>query len=193
MNLPVGFRFSGVRCQIKKSGAPDLAVVVADRPCLAVGVYTQNLVRAASIDWNRAITPTTDFRGLVINSGNANACTGLQGTADNRQMAAYLATRIEAAPEQVCVLSTGVIGHHLPMEKIATGIEHACQTLGESDADFRRAAEAILTTDRSTKTMIQTVSIGKETGSCGRHGKRCRHDRSPDGNHVSRRHDRRTA
>ncbi len=129
MKLPAGFRFAGVSCNIKESGALDLAVVVASQPCVAVGVYTQNLVCAASIDWNRAITPTKTFRGLVINSGNANACTGERGRQDNRQMAVELANQIESEPEQICVLSTGVIGHHLRMDNITKGVEQACQCL----------------------------------------------------------------
>lgn len=160
MKLPSGFRFAGIRCNIKESDALDLAVVVANQPCLAAGVYTQNLVCAASIDWNRAITPTNDFRGLVINSGNANACTGEQGKRDNRQMAVELANQIDSAPEQICVLSTGVIGHHLPMESITKGVSLACQSLGESAGDFEDAAAAILTTDRSAKTVLKTVEIG---------------------------------
>ncbi|MFN9878643.1 MAG: bifunctional ornithine acetyltransferase/N-acetylglutamate synthase, partial [Planctomycetota bacterium] len=83
--MPRGFRFGGVACGIKPSGLPDLALVVADTAVVAAGVYTQNLVHAASIDWNRAITPTATLRAIVINSGNANACTGARGVADNAE------------------------------------------------------------------------------------------------------------
>ena len=74
--LPLGFKFAGVKCGIKESGALDLAIISTDKNSVAAGVYTQNIVRAASIDWNESITPTNQFRAVVINSGNANACTG---------------------------------------------------------------------------------------------------------------------
>ena len=77
--LPSGFQYSGIACGIKNSGKPDLAMIVGDQPVVAAGVYTQNVVHAASIDWNRARTPGAQIRGVVINSGNANACTGEQG------------------------------------------------------------------------------------------------------------------
>jgi len=159
MQLPLGFRYSGVRANIKKSGLPDLALVVTEEPATAAGVYTQNIVRAASIDWNRAITPTENFRGLVVNAGNANACTGAQGVADNQQMAAELARQIDATENQICVLSTGVIGHLLPMRNVVSGIEAAIQTAGDSPAHFDAASSAILTTDQSPKVAHSSIEI----------------------------------
>jgi glutamate N-acetyltransferase/amino-acid N-acetyltransferase len=160
MQLPFGFRYSGACANIKKSGLPDLALVITDQPATAAGVYTQNIVRAASIDWNRAITPTENFRGLVINAGNANACTGAQGVQDNQQMAAELAGHLSTAENQICVLSTGVIGHTLPMPKVVAGIESAFQSAGSSPAHFDAASSAILTTDQSAKVAHSTIQIG---------------------------------
>jgi glutamate N-acetyltransferase/amino-acid N-acetyltransferase len=159
MQLPTGFRYSGVSAKIKNSGLPDLALVVTDQPATAAGVYTQNVVRAASIDWNRSITPTETFRGLVVNSGNANACTGPTGVADNQAMATELAEKIGAVAEQVCVLSTGVIGHVLPMTKVIGGIVAAADHLGNSPAHFQSASTAILTTDQSAKTAQSNIEI----------------------------------
>ena len=73
MGLPGGFEFTGIACGIKPSGKLDLAVVSVKNPCVAVGVYTQNIVRAASIEWNQRLTPTEGFMAIVVNSGNANA------------------------------------------------------------------------------------------------------------------------
>jgi glutamate N-acetyltransferase/amino-acid N-acetyltransferase len=161
--LPDGFHFAGVGCGIKDSGKLDLALIVSERPCVAAGVYTQNLIRASSIDWNRNITPTDQFRGLVVNSGNANACTGAQGETDNRLIASELARLIDAQPDQVAVLSTGVIGHLLPMDKIRPGIEAAKSTLGKQSNHFELASTAILTTDKSTKTAHSEIEINGQT------------------------------
>ena len=95
----------------------------------------------------------------MINSGNANACTGVQGEQDNREMAAGLARLIDSQPEQVAVLSTGVIGHLLPMEKVRAGIEDANRALGDQSNHFEWASTAILTTDKSVKTAHSTIEI----------------------------------
>lgn len=156
--IPSGFQFGGVACGIKPSGLPDLALVVSDSPIVAAGVYTQNLVHAASIDWNRAITPTAALRAIVINSGNANACTGARGVADNAEMAKRVAAGLSGGknqpvrPEQVLVLSTGVIGQHLPMERVGRGIEMCLESLDCGEAGFGAASRAILTTDHGPKT-----------------------------------------
>ena len=162
VSLPRGFKFSGVKCGIKKSGSLDLAIISTDQNSVAAGVYTQNIVRAASIDWNRAITPTSEFRALVVNSGNANACTGEQGIADNRQMATQVAELIGATAEQICVLSTGVIGHVLPMKEISTGIAQAVSDSENSREKFELASQAIMTTDKGPKTVTQTIAIGDQ-------------------------------
>lgn len=160
--LPLGFKFSGVKCGIKASGALDLAIISTDKNSVAAGVYTQNIVRAASIDWNRAITPSSEFRALVINSGNANACTGEQGIADNQLMAAQVAELIGAAAEQVCVLSTGVIGHLLPTQKISAGIADAISKADNSKESFELASQAIMTTDKGPKTVTKSVAVGDQ-------------------------------
>lgn len=159
MGHPKGFQFSGAACGIKPSGSLDLAIISTDQPSVVAGVYTQNIVRAASIDWNRKLTPSSSFRAVVINSGNANACTGQQGTDDNQQMAILVAGLLDASPDQILVLSTGVIGHHLPMEKIQTGIQHAVSRQSDSSDNFVSASTAILTTDKATKTVRETIQI----------------------------------
>lgn len=151
VQLPSGFRFAGTTAGIKASGKPDLALVVADRPTVAAAVLTTNLIHAASIDWCREILPSSNFRGVLINSGNANACTGAEGDANNRQMADWVADSMGALPQQMAVLSTGIIGRPLPMEVIASGIPKAVQALSSTEEGFLAAAAAITTTDNAPK------------------------------------------
>ena len=90
--VPKGFRFAGVHSGVKRDPKkPDLALVVSDAPAVAAGVYTQNLVFAAPVAVDRARTPADGIRAVVINSGNANACTGDRGIEDARAMAASAA------------------------------------------------------------------------------------------------------
>src|SRR5262245_43931320 len=134
MNLPANYRFAGIHCGIKPDANKlDLALVVSDRPAAAAGVFTQNRVCAAPVNVSRGRLTAKDIRGIVINSGNANACTGQKGIDDARRMTAIAAEAIACKPEQVLVCSTGVIGRHLPMEKIDPGIRAAFGQLG-SDA-----------------------------------------------------------
>ena len=163
MNLPSGFRFAGVASGIKVSGKKDVALIVSDDPAVAAGVYTKNIVRAASIDWNRQVTPTDQLTAVVVNSGNANACTGEEGSRNNQQMATQTANLLNCQPEQVCVMSTGVIGKQLPMSCVENGIQQSAASLGESQEDFLLASEAILTTDRGTKTASCEFEIDGQT------------------------------
>ncbi|RMF40915.1 MAG: arginine biosynthesis protein ArgJ, partial [Planctomycetota bacterium] len=119
IDLPTGFRFAGVACGIKASaGKRDLSLIVADRDVVATGVYTQNAVVAAPVILCRQRTPTDRARAIVINSGNANACTGKRGEADANRMASCVAETLAVGTQadQVLVMSTGVIGRYLPME-----------------------------------------------------------------------------
>ncbi len=166
-HLPQGFRYAGTACGIKESGDPDLALIVSDQPCNAAGVYTQNIVRAACIDWNIAVTPGT-AKAVVINSGNANACTGETGEQNVKRTAARTAMACAEADGQsktqetdVLVLSTGIIGVQLPMEKLESGINTAAGLLKNDSASFLLAADAICTSDNGRKTTSRELSIGE--------------------------------
>ncbi len=168
--LPAGFRFSGIPCGIKASAADDLALIVSDEPAVAAGVYTQNLVHAACIDWNRKLTPGNSLRAIVVNSGNANACTGQRGIDDNRMMAQTVSEELSkngaaVTAQDVLVLSTGVIGQHLPVDRVRSGIGQAAGCLGKSADDFLGAASAIMTTDHTRKTVIRKFGSGKNSWS----------------------------
>ncbi|HEX5446244.1 MAG TPA: bifunctional glutamate N-acetyltransferase/amino-acid acetyltransferase ArgJ [Pirellulales bacterium] len=150
--VPQGFRLAGVHAGIKRNPQkPDLTLVVSERPATAAGVYTQNLVFAAPVKLDRARTPCEQIRAVVINSGNANACTGDRGDRDAARMAELAAAACDARAEQALVLSTGVIGEFLPMEKIEAGIAAARQKLAGDEAALAAAAQGMMTTDTRHK------------------------------------------
>lgn len=159
--LPKGFRAAGVYSGVKSAADKlDLSLVVSDRPAMAVGVYTQNLVVAAPVKVDRERTPSELIRAVVINSGVANACTGEQGDRDARQMTAWVAEACGLEPEQVLVMSTGVIGDLLPMDKIQAGIQAAAGQLGDDEKSLENAARGMLTTDTVPKVRGREVTIG---------------------------------
>ena len=135
MHLPKGFRFAGVSAGIKsRPNTRDVTLIVLDQPGCAAGVYTTNQVVAAPVVLSRTRTPNTAIRALVVNSGNANACTGAQGMADAKEMTELAAAAIgNCRAEQVLVMSTGVIGRFLPMAKIRDGITRAAAELASRD------------------------------------------------------------
>src|SRR3954468_1407093 len=122
-HLARGYRFAGLHCGIRPDPQRrDLAVAVSDVPASAAGVFTQNRVRAAPVRVCQERLPAADVRGIVVNSGNANACTGPQGLADARRMTALAAEAVGCPERQMLVCSTGVIGRLLPMPNIEAGI-----------------------------------------------------------------------
>src|SRR5947209_2914258 len=133
--VPQGYRLGGVYCGIKRAADKlDLSLIVSDRPAVAAGTYTTNLVFAAPVKGDRGLTPSSSTRGVVINSGNANAGTGDRGDADCRRMAELAAAACGAQAEQMLVLSTGIIGEFLPLEKIERGIRNVSTKLGSDEA-----------------------------------------------------------
>jgi len=159
--VPQGFSLAGVHCGIKRDPQKlDLTLVVCDRPATGVGVYTQNLVFAAPVALDRSRTPSNRIRAVVICSGVANACTGERGLEDARQMAHLAAAQCGAADDQVLVLSTGVIGAYLPMDRIAEGIAAAAKELGASQAHLEAGARGMLTTDTVIKSASRSATIG---------------------------------
>jgi glutamate N-acetyltransferase/amino-acid N-acetyltransferase len=158
--LARGYRFAGVHCGIRPDpNRLDLALVVSDQPATAAGVFTRNRVVAAPVRICKERLPSPQIRGVVICSGNANACTGQRGLDDARRMTTLAAQAIGCTPEQMLVCSTGVIGRHLPMPEIETGIRSAAGQLENSSAALERAAHAILTTDTRIKVSTRTLTL----------------------------------
>jgi glutamate N-acetyltransferase/amino-acid N-acetyltransferase len=146
-----GFTASGVAARISKLG-PDLALVAGGGDCVGAGLFTANRVQAAPVVVSKEHLEHAQPQAVVINSGNANAATGTQGIADARATAAESARLLGLEPEQVLVLSTGVIGVPLPMERLVPGIAKAASAL--SPEGGAAAARAILTTDTCTKESV---------------------------------------
>jgi glutamate N-acetyltransferase/amino-acid N-acetyltransferase len=170
VTTPGGFRAAGVAAGIKESGA-DVAVVINDGPSrAAAGVFTANRVKAAPVLWSQQVLAAGAVRGVVLNSGGANACTGPAGFADTHHTAEYLAKAMSAAgtaaagtaasadadvaPGEIAVCSTGLIGDRLPLDKLLTGVDAA--VAAASTDGGRAAADAIRTTDTVPKTCVVT-------------------------------------
>ncbi len=150
MRLPQGFRAAGVHAGIKKNGAPDMAMLVSDVPgTVAAGTFTTNQVKAASVKICMKRIKLGKGRAVVINSGNANACTGVQGEHDAESMAAATAKAMGIPVSQVYVSSTGHIGARLPMDKILPGI--ASLAASHSEKNAMDAVNGIMTTDNGPK------------------------------------------
>jgi len=158
---PQGFRAAGVAARIKPSGNPDVALIVSEQPAAATAVFTTNRVCAAPVIVSREHLRAGTARAIAVNAGNANACTGEQGLADARRMAAITAELVGCAPAEVVVASTGVIGHMLPMDRVEAGLRQAVAEL--SAAGDSQAAQAIMTTDTRPKEAAVEVEIdGKQ-------------------------------
>ncbi|NBW96589.1 MAG: bifunctional glutamate N-acetyltransferase/amino-acid acetyltransferase ArgJ [Planctomycetia bacterium] len=159
--LPRGFRVAGAHAGLKRNPTrEDISLVLSDHPATAAGVYTTNLVFAAPVAYDRARTPGTGFRAIAVNSGNANACTGTRGLEDAAAMAAAAAAALEIPSESVLVLSTGIIGEFLPLEKIEAGIAMVASQLA-SDADAVVAsARGMMTTDTRPKLAGSSFQAG---------------------------------
>lgn len=161
--MPNGFRYAGITCGIKASGKSDMALIVGDGPLVAAGVYTTNQIVAAPVTLCRSRTPSSTTRAVVINSGNANACTGDDGMRDAEEMTAMIAAKIGCSPADVLVMSTGVIGRPMPMEKVRRGIDSATAELAAGEAAFVRASAAIMTTDAFRKSVAAEIDIDGQT------------------------------
>ena len=157
--LAPGFRGATAACGLKPSGALDLALVWSDHACTAAGIFTTNRVQAAPVVLDRECLARSarDIRGVIANSGCANAVTGPRGLEDARRMAELAAARIGASPGQMLVLSTGVIGVHLDMTKLTAGIEALGGAESQTDPDL--VARAVMTTDTRPKTAEKTVAL----------------------------------
>ncbi len=154
---PKGFKAAGVHCGIKKEKL-DLAVIYSEVPAKCAIAYTQNKVRAAPIEVMMKKDPKA-LQAMVINSGNANAITGVQGIYDSKQMVFLTAQTLGIRDTLVGVASTGVISRFLPMDKISAGIPKAVQALGKGPESDDMAARAIMTTDTVKKEAACKVTL----------------------------------
>ncbi|MDF2627355.1 MAG: putative amino-acid acetyltransferase [Symbiobacteriaceae bacterium] len=167
VTAPAGFLAAGVHADIKGKGGTkkDVAVLFSRVPCAAAGVYTTNLVKAAPVVLSQERTAAGQLQAVVVNSGNANACTGEQGMADARTMADLTAKALGLEPAAVAVASTGVIGVPLPMDRVKAGIARAAASIAPDGA--QAAAEAIMTTDTYDKQYAVQFDLGGATVTIG--------------------------
>ena len=157
VTAPQGFRAAGLHCGIKKPGLLDVALVVSERSGPIAGVFTTNQVVAAPVVLDRLHLRRGIGRAVLVNSGNANACTGRQGLAAAKKTAVLVARALKAPVHEVFVGSTGVIGRVLPVDRIVTTLPTLFSRLSRrGGAD---AARAIMTTDLKPKTAVKSARI----------------------------------
>lgn len=159
---PQGFMAAGVKCGIKVSGKPDLALLVCPRGATAAAVFTTNKITSAAVEVSREHTRSAKVYAVVVNSGCANACTGKLGLANARRMCELTAAHLEIRPDQVLVASTGVIGHQLPMEKVTDGIARAAAALSDAPRAGLAFAHAIMTTDTRCKQAFRQIMLSSK-------------------------------
>jgi glutamate N-acetyltransferase / amino-acid N-acetyltransferase len=173
---PEGFLAAGVASGVKRSGKLDLGLILSEVPAVSAATFTSNAAAAAPVRLTRETSDCAHLRAVVVNAGNANACTGKQGLADAARMRLLAANHLRLPVEQVAVASTGLIGVHLPMEKIEPGIAAAADALpGGAGTEAADAfATAIRTTDKHAKcgalavgTPEGTVKLGLAAKGCG--------------------------
>ncbi len=162
---PKGFQAAGIAAGIKASGNKDLALIFSETPCSAAGVFTLNRVKAAPVFVTQERLRDGRAQAVVVNSGNANCCTGAQGMADARRMAEVTAEALKLRAEDVLVGSTGVIGVPLPMGVVEKGIRRVVLALSPTGGDD--AAEAIMTTDTVPKKAAVRAEVGGGTVTLG--------------------------
>jgi len=154
-----GFLAAGVHCGIKQSGRRDLGLLVCPCGAKAAALFTTNKITAAPVTISRQHVKSARIFGVVVNSGNANACTGPKGLTDAGTMCAKTAAEIETKPENILVASTGIIGEPLPIDKIASGISEAARSVSASAGAGRNFARAIMTTDRRPRQSLRAIRL----------------------------------
>ncbi len=161
-----GFLFSGIAAGIKKDGKKDLGLIYSEIPAQVAGLFTTNAVKAAPVQLDMKLIKRGLCQALVINSGNANACTGIQGLRDAQRVSSLVAKGLGIKEALVLVSSTGVIGVPLPLKKIEQEIPELIRAL--SPNDWMKTVEAIMTTDTFPKIEVATCRIkGKRVKMCG--------------------------
>lgn len=161
ITLVKGIKAAGVSCGLKRSGKKDLGIIYSELKAIAAGVFTQNKVKAAPVILSQKNVENENIQAIVINSGNANACTGTPGYENAEEMIKKVATNLGLSPKEILVQSTGIIGVPLPMEKINIGIDEACKNLSKFGGED--VSSAMLTTDTFPKQVTVQFEIEGKT------------------------------
>lgn len=158
---PKGFLASGIHCGLKKSEAPDIALIISDVPAHVAGVFTRNLVKGHSLVRTIRLVKTGAMaRGVIINSGNANACVGEDGVRDAENMASSVASSIACSPNEILTCSTGVIGQRMNINNILSGVPKLVSSLSSKIEAGHEAMRAIMTTDTIPKESTAKIDVG---------------------------------
>ncbi|MDD3205456.1 MAG: bifunctional glutamate N-acetyltransferase/amino-acid acetyltransferase ArgJ [Lachnospiraceae bacterium] len=156
-----GFEASGYEGGIKYKNRKDMAMIYSQKPCVAAGVFTSNVVKAAPVLWDKEVVDNAPFaQAVIVNAGIANACTGKEGYGYCKETAEVAAKALHIPEHAVFVASTGVIGMQLPMDKISAGVVELAKLKKETMEAGTSAAEAIMTTDTKSKQVAVQVMIG---------------------------------
>lgn len=167
VTAPKGYQAYGDYVGLKKVNK-DLAVIYSERPAIFTGTFTTNVVKASCVRWNMRRYENQDkISAVVINSGNANACTGTIGDEHNELMASTTADCFNIKKENVLVASTGVIGKLLPIDTVVAGVKKVCEKVSSSLEAGRNAATAILTTDTNVKEIAIEFQVGDKIARIG--------------------------
>jgi|WetSurMetagenome_2_1015567.scaffolds.fasta_scaffold00105_7 glutamate N-acetyltransferase / amino-acid N-acetyltransferase len=156
--VPSGFLFSTVEAAVKKPGKKDLALICSEKEAVMAGMFTTNKVKAAPVKLDARQIRSGKGQAIIVNSGNANACTGAQGMKDAAGMCGLVADAKGIRADKVYVCSTGVIGTPMPMDRISAKIPELVSNLGEMT--FYDVATAIMTTDTFPKIVSKQIKIG---------------------------------
>ena len=163
-----GFQAASTAAGIKYQGRTDMAMVYSEKPCVAAGTFTTNIVKAAPVKWDQDIVYNHPSAQVIIcNSGIANACTGEEGFSYCRETAKAAAETMNVDADSVLVASTGVIGMQLPIEKLAAGVRAMAPKLQGTLEAGNEAAKAIMTTDTKEKEVAVEIEIGGKTVTIG--------------------------
>ncbi len=162
IKIPRGFKFSTAEAAIKKAGRKDIALIVSEVEANIAGAFTKNAVKAAPV--RLCMRNIKSGRGgvIVVNSGNANACTGKKGMQDAEEIVSIVSRRLGIKPSSSYMCSTGVIGTPLPMERIIPALDSLAANVGGHS--FEDVAKAIMTTDTFPKMVSTSINIGKKSG-----------------------------
>ena len=165
VTAPKGFEAASAAAGIKYEGREDMALIYSQKPCVAAGTFTTNVVKAAPVKWDQKIVAESPYaQAVIVNSGIANACTGAEGYGYCQETAKAAA---EALDVPVLIGSTGVIGMQLPMERVAKGVKLLAEAKEATLEAGTRAAKAIMTTDTVKKEVAVEVEIGGTTVTIG--------------------------
>ena len=157
-----GFQCAGISCGIKAGKTKDLALIVSDRPAVAAGVFTTNQVQSPTVAWDKkALQTSATLRAILVNSGNANACTGKRGMKDCEILTGELAKSLSISSREILIASTGIIGVPLPAKKIVASLDRLTGQLSKDN--WKETAQAIMTTDLVPKTdAVSYTRAGKK-------------------------------